>query len=567
MNKKISALCFDVGGTLRYSRKDPALRLNALNQMKKILAWKKSINDLEVTLEKREAKYRTWSRKTLIELNETDLWHRYMLQEYPEDWVAQNALIFNQLWRGRRIRPFFPEVVDVLKSLYERGYSLAIISNTTSSVEVPELIDKFKLKEMFSCVILSTTFGKRKPDPSLFLSAAKKLNINPEYCAYIGNDPTRDLIGTRQAGFGPVYLRKKVKEQDDDIDDENDYSKSLEMQPEGYFETLDELLNVFPVCRHKKRPVYKRKEIYNAALSTMWGIDQKIPFQQTFEVGKEIGFTRFELNHKVSPSLYASYDHNKFYIATVHEPCPTEFPYDFLKNEDIAISSLDESRRVKSLDMVKRSIELAVRLGSISVVIHPGAIVCDKSKDNQLRKLFQTGKRFSTEYEQLLEEIVDDRKRYVQPHLDNVLKSLVELIAFTKGSGVALALENRYRYYDIPLPDEMALLLDLCDEDWYGFQYDVGHAHTLDVLGMADHFVWLERFSERMIGVHLHDVCGITDHQVPGIGEVDFLKIAPFIPAHAQRTLEIGPQATVEELIQALRILTTSGCIQETRQD
>jgi len=563
LNTPVYAFCFDVGGTLRFSRRDPVLRLSALSRMKDILAWEGQLDDLESTLAAREACYRAWCRKTLVELSETELWVKYMLPDHPETWVTQNALTLNQMWRGRRTRSLFPEVVEVLHTLSDRGYALAIISNTTSSIEVPELLEKSGLKEIVSCVILSTSFGKRKPDPSLFLSAARQMGLQAENCAYIGNDPTRDLVGARQAGFGPVYLRRKVSGQDEDIDDENGCPQPLEIQPEGYFRSLDELLDLFPACQPHQKNSAQGKDLYAAALSTMWGVDQDMPFQKTFEIGADIGFTRFELNHKVSPAMYEAYDHNLFYIATVHEPCPTKFTYDILKSEDIAISSLDETKRLQSLDMIKRSIDLAIRLGSRSVVIHPGTIVCDRSRDYRLRDLFQAGQRFTPNYQVLLEETIADRQKFVQPHLDMVSKSMQELISFAKGSGVALGLENRYRYYDIPLPDEMALLLDLCREDWYGFQYDVGHAQTLSVLGLVDHFEWLDRFSERMIGVHLHDVCGIIDHQVPGMGDIDFKRIAAYIPIQAQRTLEIGPQVGIDALSQGLKVLADSGCIEK----
>lgn len=561
MNTHAYAICFDVGGTLRFSRRDPALRLSALSKLKDMLAWQGQDDDLETTLSDRENNYRVWCRKTLLESSETDLWTKFMLPDRQRTWVTQHALSLNQLWRGRRARSLFPEVVDVLHTLYDRGYTLAIISNTTSSIEVPELLEKSGLKDIISCVILSTTFGRRKPDSSLFLSAARQLGVLPVNCAYVGNDPTRDLVGARQAGFGPVYLRRKVTGQDEYLDDENGYPQELEMQPDGYLKTLDDLLEIFNTCPAYKKDISQSMELYDAALSTMWNIDQPVPFGETFRAAKLIGFARFELNHKISNEDYQQYDHDHYYISTVHEPCPTNLTYEGRKKADVAISSLTESCRVRALDDIKRSIDLAHQLGSRSVVIHPGTIVCDKWRDYRLRELFQAGERFTSGYETLLLEAFTDRKFHVQSHLDKVVYSLEELIRFARGSGISLGLENRYRFYDIPLPDEMAILLDLSSEDWYGFQYDVGHAQTLSVLGMADHFEWLERFSDRMIGVHLHDVCGIIDHQVPGIGDVDFARIASYIPVQAQRTLEIGPQASLDQLLQGLKVLSASGCI------
>ena len=59
-------------------------------------------------------------------------------------------------------------------------------------------------------------------------------------------------------------------------------------------------------------------------------------------------------------------------------------------------------------------------------------------------------------------------------------------------------------------------------QPWVGWQLDIGHLQVYHALGLANFQEWLERFSSRMIGVHLHDVQGIVDHRVPGCGEMDF---------------------------------------------
>ena len=63
----------------------------------------------------------------------------------------------------------------------------------------------------------------------------------------------------------------------------------------------------------------------------------------------------------------------------------------------------------------------------------------------------------------------------------------------------------------------------------------------------------------------LHDVAGINDHQVPGKGSVDFAALAPYLPENCQRTMEINPRATPEELLDGMRLLTESGCIHQLR--
>jgi sugar phosphate isomerase/epimerase len=71
----------------------------------------------------------------------------------------------------------------------------------------------------------------------------------------------------------------------------------------------------------------------------------------------------------------------------------------------------------------------------------------------------------------------------------------------------------------------------------------------------------LERFGKRITGVHLHDVKGITDHQVPGKGEVDFSKIAAVLPPYCYRTLEVDRSFSDVDIAAGLKVLAESGCI------
>jgi len=175
--------------------------------------------------------------------------------------------------------------------------------------------------------------------------------------------------------------------------------------------------------------------------------------------------------------------------------------------------------------------------------------------------MYEQGEKDSPEYEQLKAEMLAFRNKAAPPHVEQVMRSLTELIDFVRPTGIEVGLENRYHFYDIPLIDEMQLFLDLCDEDWYGFHYDVGHAQVMSVLGFIDHEEWLKRFGKRIIGVHLHDVQGVTDHQMPGSGDLDYAMIAPYIPKSANLTLEVSPKLTKENLLQSLNHLTKFGII------
>ena len=564
MKPSIKAILFDIGGTLRVNQATGGRDFETVQELQTFIGDKSEPHAFAAKLRQREASYRRWCQKTLIELSEPDLWAQYMLPEYPEETIRKNAVKLNMLWRESRVKFILPDAVETIKTLASRGFALGIISNTTSSVEGPELLEENGLTHFFSTVILSSVFGWRKPHPSLFLAAARDLGVLPEQCAYIGDQVSRDLIGPRQAGFGEAIIiniggyNLGGVEPDDDISCDDTFTA---MQPDFRIGRLSELLTIFPERNHYQSEDAHPESLYDAALSTMWGVDQRMPFNQTFELGRKAGFARFELNHKVTPALYAQWDKNRFYISTVHDPCPAIYLNEDLKVNDFLISSLDENRRIKGMDLTKRTIDLACGLGARSVVIHPGMIVTDSSLEYRQRALYEKGLRESPEFVETTLALIEHRAKLAPPHFDQTLKSMEELIDYTRGTNLEIGLENRYHYYDIPILDEMQTLLDLCNEEWFGFQYDCGHAQTLSVLGLCDHEEWLKRYGKRMIGVHLHDVQGIKDHQLPGTGQVDFALIASYLPTTAHRTLELSPKIMFEELHTALEVLERYGCV------
>lgn len=68
-------------------------------------------------------------------------------------------------------------------------------------------------------------------------------------------------------------------------------------------------------------------------------------------------------------------------------------------------------------------------------------------------------------------------------------------------------------------------------------------------------------YASRIIGVHLHDVNGVTDHYAPGLGEVDFDQVAAYLPREAFRTFELQPSSTAEQVKNGLQFLVDHGCI------
>ena len=105
-------------------------------------------------------------------------------------------------------------------------------------------------------------------------------------------------------------------------------------------------------------------------------------------------------------------------------------------------------------------------------------------------------------------------------------------------------------------------LLGLAGPEQVGFLYDHGHAVALSRLGFYPEAEWLQRFSPRIFGVHLHDLIKTTDHYAPGRGDAGF-DIGAYLPETSFRTCEFQNFNSPEQVKAGLEYLVEHGCIQE----
>jgi sugar phosphate isomerase/epimerase len=204
---------------------------------------------------------------------------------------------------------------------------------------------------------------------------------------------------------------------------------------------------------------------------------------------------------------------------------------------------------------MERSVDLARELGAGAVIVHPGRVDLDPALEFRLVALYREGKAATPEYGAARERLMAARAARAGANMRAVRRSLLELAEYAAPRGVRLGLENRYHYFEIPLPDELDELLDLGCGDALGYWHDVGHAQVLEHLGFGSQEEWLRRFAGQMVGIHLHDVVGVDDHRAAGRGAVDWSLVARYLPAGALRTCEFQPSNSPADVRAALDLL------------
>ena len=124
----------------------------------------------------------------------------------PDEKRKQLPLFLAEMQRGicrKRLR-LFPQVQDVLGQLKDH-YALAVVSDAQSAYAIPEL-RMVGLQGYFDPIIISGSYGFRKPDARLFRTALERLQVSPDQAVFIGNDRYRDVFGAKQAGMRTILV-------------------------------------------------------------------------------------------------------------------------------------------------------------------------------------------------------------------------------------------------------------------------------------------------------------------------------------------------------------------------
>lgn len=290
------------------------------------------------------------------------------------------------------------------------------------------------------------------------------------------------------------------------------------------------------------------------ALSTMWAQQDRFrgDFGAFVRVARDAGFAGIEVSHSTDEAglrqCLASVD---LPVLSLHAPTPRVTTARGESNTRLNLASLDEAQRTDAIATTRRTLEFAAEHGVRSVVVHLGSISAAAPRDGEhrLRALFGAGQIDSKEADLARAETIAARAGAVPAHIEAAKRSLEELVSYAAPLAVAIGLENRLHYHEIPTADEaLSLLAEYAPSD-AGYWHDVGHAEVWSRLGLFDHRRWFELLGDRLIGCHLHDVRDLTDHRAPGNGTVDWAMIAAGIPPDAARTCEID-QNEPETLVQ-----------------
>ena len=247
----IQAVFFDMGGTIETYAWTPELRIKATPGIQKYLADAGIHFDLtdsqlfEIISTGLDA-YHRMCVQTLEELPPHRVWLNYILAGYLVDpgklaGIAEELMLYIEThYYERAMRSEVPAVLD---SIQKMGYKIGLISNVNSRGQVPTNLKAYGIFHYFDPIVLSSEYGRRKPDPAIFHHAARLANVPASACLYIGDRIVRDIDGAQRAGFG-----KSVQIRHDFEHGENDEGA----MPDAVIVNMTELLDILRADHDRK---------------------------------------------------------------------------------------------------------------------------------------------------------------------------------------------------------------------------------------------------------------------------------------------------------------------------
>lgn len=290
------------------------------------------------------------------------------------------------------------------------------------------------------------------------------------------------------------------------------------------------------------------------ALSTSWNSWKHHHAKEIISEIKPLGFKTVELNFSLSQPIVNGMIKLKkqglINVVSLHNfcPIPNGTSADKASPDIFSLSAISEARRKQALRYTKKTIDTASEIDAKVVILHLGRVEI-REQIRKLAFLYFSGKK--QKYKQLKAQMLKARKAKSAKFFSQTLRSLDELCAYAQRKKIKLGVENRYYFREIPIAEEMEIILNEFPQGPLYYWHDTGHAQVYENIGFIRHEELLGRFAGRMIGIHLHDIEGIDDHRAPLAGKFDFTRLLPYIKKKTIKIIEAHHPATAEEIIKA----------------
>jgi sugar phosphate isomerase/epimerase len=293
------------------------------------------------------------------------------------------------------------------------------------------------------------------------------------------------------------------------------------------------------------------------SISTAWNIEAGRSVPEAISEINSLGFDALELAW-INEEKLEQLKKTKFKAGSVHSylPEPMKLKEGRWRSSVFNLTALDENERLEAIKWTKRTIDTAAEMSAPAVVVHLGNPEGMENKSYTLKDLYAKGKKESDEFVWNRDKLLFEREEKRQKTFQKGLKSLSEVNVYAVKAGVKIGLETRLHYEEHPNSEEFEYIFKEFEGGALYYWHDIGHAIIQERLGFVKPKEHLSLFSERLIGLHIHDVKGIEDHSAPGMGDVEYEDFVPyFLEKKILKVFEVHAFCTKEQVLNGKRLL------------
>ncbi len=133
--------------------------------------------------------------------------------EHPDFLTLREEFFVNYERRLTASTQVFAQVPALIDALLQRGLRWGVVTNKMTRFTEP-LARAMPLFASASAIVSGDTTAHAKPHPAPLLEAARRLDLSPSQCLFVGDDE-RDIVAGQAAGMGTVavsygYLGEKA---------------------------------------------------------------------------------------------------------------------------------------------------------------------------------------------------------------------------------------------------------------------------------------------------------------------------------------------------------------------
>ncbi|WP_042201130.1 sugar phosphate isomerase/epimerase family protein [Paenibacillus camerounensis] len=287
---------------------------------------------------------------------------------------------------------------------------------------------------------------------------------------------------------------------------------------------------------------FTSKEQYS--FSTCWNIRKHDSGARMIEEIRSLGFSRVELNYNVTREMLQTIEPliecGEIGISSVHNTFPHIADPDY-GTDSVLLGFEDKERRSRAVELLLQSAEYAHRYGAEAVVVHPGEVPSDYDIDHQLKEIYTREGRESAAYRKLWSEMIERREALSGGYIKRIIDSLDEVCGQSarRGYKVKFGIETRSRCNQMPTLEEAGTIISGLKGAPVGLWYDIGHGMMMGRMGLYDNVNEANAMIKDIVGVHIHETIGLSDHWCPYVHSGDEEGFDSFLNIIAQAPVKV----------------------------